>query len=132
MYHGVETIYDLVPDQDRVPAHFFRDIRRRLDPQVDGEGVFAAPEGWTIIIPRNPVWIFRWGKLDETISAGENKTVSLWCGSDGRWDAWDEDSGIDWENCYAPFVMQTGSIAADKCVGVAIIGSRRTLILHEC
>lgn len=75
---------------------------------------------------------WRWGKLDEELTAGSQVTVSLWRGTDGDWAGWEEDSNTDWEDVYAPPLMTSGSIAADKWVLIRDFGSRKVIVAHEC
>jgi hypothetical protein len=70
----------------------------------------------------------RWGKLDGTLSAGGSATVSLWEGTGGSWGEWDQDSGENWEDVYAPPAMASGTIASGTWVLVRVVNGRRVVM----
>ena len=69
----------------------------------------------------------RWGKLDGILAAGGSQTVKLWQTTGGGWEGWDEYSGQDWEDCYAP-PTQAGTIPTNVFVLVRVINGRRIVV----
>lgn len=94
---------------------------------VDNLGVSTRPPA----IPSGP-FVLRWGKLDGALAAGGTQTVSLWQKTDGGWDGWDEDSTENWETCYAPPVLASGTIDSGSWVLVGVVNGRRVVLLAEC
>jgi hypothetical protein len=74
----------------------------------------------------------RWGKMDGPVSAGGTVTVSLWQATGGGREGWDEDSGDNWEDVYAPPLLQSGNVVEGKWVLVGNINGRKVIIGHEC
>ena len=74
----------------------------------------------------------RWGKLDGALAAGGSATVSLWEGTNGSWGEWDQDSGENWADVFAPPVLPSGSLASGDWVLVRVINGRRVVVMTEC
>ena len=129
----ISKLVDLVPGKDRFPARYIPIIREGLERETFGPTVMQDAMG-TMILPPKPVvgTKFRWGKLDGTLSAGSYATVSLWQGTDGSWGGWDQDSGENWEECYAPPILTSGSLDSGNWVLVGQINGRKVVLLTEC
>ncbi len=86
---------------------------------------------WWLLLDANG-GVVRWGKLDGEMTPGSQVDVSLWQGTDGDWGKWDQDSGENWEDVYAPPLMQSGSISAGKWVLVEMVNGRKVVLEHQC
>jgi len=131
MGQDYDSLHDLMPGRDRFPASYIPIIREGLNHEISGAGVMHDAMGTAIVMPQTAT-LARWGKLDGTLSAGGTATVSLWQKTGGGWGGWDEDSGEDWEDCYAPPMLTSGSLDAGTFVLVEVINGRRVVTMAEC
>ncbi len=88
---------------------------------VDATGVFPRPAPAAML----PVAEFRWGKLDGALRNGASDgSVDLWQATGGGWEGWDEPSGQNQGDVYAPPWLTDGEFPTGAWVLIAKINGR--------